>query len=114
MWFVLSLNGTGAERWMDGRTDEGAEGAGRGRPQSKLVAQREGSFVAQVGYYSAFILAWLSFVDGIQWQKHTPWTEHTDEVYACNSTFFFFCKFPTDISAYGCHLILRLGLGLCT
>ena len=25
-----------------------------------------------------------------------------------------FCKFPTDISAYGCYLILRLGLGLCT
>lgn len=64
MWFVLSLslNGAGKKGWMD----EGSREQGKGRPQSKLIAQRERSFVAQVGYDSAFISGWLSSVNGIK------------------------------------------------
>lgn len=58
----LALNGAGMEEWMDEESSE----QGKGRPQSKIMAQRERSFVAQVGYESAFILGWLSSVDGIK------------------------------------------------
>lgn len=58
--FALSLNGAATERWMDEESRE----QGKGRPQSKLIAHREISFAAQVGYDSAFISGWLSFVDG--------------------------------------------------
>ena len=71
MWFVLSLslsvslslNGAGKAGWMDER---GAGGRKKGRPQSKSAAQRERSFVAQVGYESAFISGWLSSGNGVE------------------------------------------------
>lgn len=43
--FSLSLNGAAAAGWMD----EASREQGKGRPQSKLVARRGRSFVAQVG-----------------------------------------------------------------
>lgn len=46
--------------------DEESREQGKERPQSKLIALRERSFVAQVGYDSAFISGWLSSVDGIK------------------------------------------------
>lgn len=58
----FSLNGAQTEAWMDEESRE----QGNGRPQSKLIAQRERSFVAQVGYDSAFMSGWLSSVDGIK------------------------------------------------
>lgn len=58
----LPLNGAAAEGWMDEESRE----QGKGRPQSKLVARRERSFGAQVGYDSAFMSGWLSCADGIK------------------------------------------------
>lgn len=58
----LSLNGAAPEGWMDEESRE----QGKRRPQSKLIAQRERSFVAQVGYESAFMSGWLSCADGIK------------------------------------------------
>lgn len=53
--------GGGMDGWM-----RRAGSREKGRPQSKLVAQRERSFGAQVGYDSAFMSGWLSCADGIK------------------------------------------------
>lgn len=99
----LSLNGAAAAGWMDEESRE----QGKGRPQSKLTAQRERSFVAQVGYDPAFISGWMALnIRSIPFGQNV----RMRFMHAIQS----FCKFPTDISAYGCYLILWLGLGLCT